>query len=144
MAKKLTKKEIESLMKFDKHSVIKSVLKATAIDFIKDLETREEQDLCIEPKDITLKPLNDKEIKDLVMELIEAGYDGSSLFGISTSEKLDIIRLNSEIINEYIDDQNYNERINLDSESTTTELKWSSSKVWNFLVSNPQYMGNLD
>ena len=42
--------------------------------------------------------MNDKKIKDLVMELLESGYDGESVFGKTLSEKLDIIRNNKEMI----------------------------------------------
>lgn len=127
---KLTKKEMKNAMKFETKSVLRAYDHKQTQDFLNALPTDEERRECFEDKQITIKPLSDKEIKDLAMELLENGYNGETVFGITINEKLDVIRNNRELINDYIESENYEDRLFLDSPSTTSELKWSSSKAW--------------
>lgn len=73
----------------------------------------EEQREGFEEKEITIKPLNDKKIKHLFMELLVSGYDGESVFGKTLSEKRDIIRNNKEMVLDLITNCSHSNFINM-------------------------------
>lgn len=139
----MTDKEINGVLKFEKHSPIHSVSKSDAKTFLKGLKTREEQEQCTEEKTITLKPLERRDIRDLAIELAETETFEGSIMGRPQSEKLEIIRENKGLISEYIEENKYVNRLFLDKSSDITENKWSPSAVWEFLVENPEYMKDL-
>ena len=131
--KNITDKEMQQALKFENKSVLKAYVHEDVMKFLKVLPNDEERRACFEEKEITLKPFSDKEIKDLAMELLESGYEGDSVFGKSSSEKLSIIRKNKALIEAYIENNNYEKRLMLDKPSTTKELKWSSCNAWDVL-----------
>lgn len=139
----MTKTEIRRACKFNDKTVLKVLSEEEVVDFISSMESREEQDKFFDDKEITIKPLSDKEIKDLAIELLENNFDTSELIGKSTSEKLETIRNNKELIADYIESKNYSERLFLDNASTSKEQKWSSSNAWKEIKKDPSYVDSL-
>ena len=80
--------------------------------FLETLST-EEQRNGFEEKEITIKPLDDKEIKDVAMRLLESGYHEECVFGKTLSEKRDIIRNNKEMVLDLITNCSQSNFINM-------------------------------
>ncbi len=133
--KALTKKEMRTAMKYGEKTVLRSYDHDENEEFLSVLSA-EEQRSCFEHKPITLNPLTEKDIRDLSFELMENGYEGT-IVGKDVNEKLQIIRENKELINEFIESTGkYEERLFLDEVSNTKELKWSASKAWEIVKSH--------
>lgn len=122
----MKKKNVMDACTFQDKTVIEVWDKKQVWDFIKELSD-EEQKQCFEIKDITIKPLTSSEIKEMAFDLLEAGYTGENLFGLSDKEKREILRDNVSLLNNTKD--TYIDRLNLDKAETTQELRFSPSRA---------------
>lgn len=87
-------------------------------------------------KDITLKPLNDREITELIgayMRITKG--EKSNLFGVELPEALEILRKEKSVIKKYLESTKMDVKIDITTTKKTTENNVSAEKVGNALKS---------
>ena len=81
-------------------------------------------------KEIVQKPLSEKEIDALAFKYLELTEGkGKNVFGLSSHEKLEILRQEKEILKSTLEDLGFDKRIDLDSEIRTTTKVVSAKNV---------------
>ena len=132
--KPITKKYLMDRCSFKGQTVIKAVKDDGLWAIVEQLDPKDQLSI-FKVVDKEVNPLTENQIDSLFAYLSNEIREPLDLISMSKTEKLDVVRENSDELDQIISKKGFSERIKLNSKITVPREEYSASKLWNIIKS---------